>query len=114
MLTLKEFIVSCGRLYNILEYYERSQLFQYIFYVKRLTSPRTLTKEKEKEEEKKLFSGQPEIQQKSLKIFDKSDKYSGTTFLERNTKYLETRKIVMQEGLDEQLARENVSKYNYI
>ena len=76
--------------------------------MKRLTSPRTLTKEKEKEEEKKLFSGQPEIQQKSMQIFDKSDKYSGTTFLERNSKYLETRKRVMQEGLDEQLAREKV------
>jgi len=113
VLTLKEFIVSCGRLYNILEYYERSQLFQYIFYVKRLTSPRTLTKEKEKEEEKKLFSGQPEIQQKSLKIFDKSDKYSERTFAKEH-KVFRNNKTSDAGGLNEQLARENVSKYNYI
>jgi hypothetical protein len=110
ILTLKEFIVSCGRLYNILDYYERSQLFQYIFYVKKLQSSRTFKKNEEFEVEKKNFSYQPAINDGCKKLFNKSEKYTGTTFLERNSQYLETRKRVIQEGLDKQIATEKIGK----
>lgn len=108
ILTIKEFVLSCGRLYNILEYYERSQLFQYIFYVKKQQSSRTAKKNKEIEEETQQLSYKPEINTHCKKVFDTSEKYSGTTFLERNSKYLENRKVTEKEGIEKVISQEKI------
>lgn len=115
ILTLKEFIVSCGRLYNILDYYQRSQLFQYIFYCKKQEAPWNIKKKKEQElEDNRNFSYVPKVANFTNEMIDKSDKYKGSTFMDRNFKYLEARKKVMEEGLEAQLAREKIGILNYI
>lgn len=110
VLKLDEFVVSCGRLYNILDYHDKSMLFQYIFQVKRLQSPRTVIQNNEKENERKVFSHQPILGDNTYKVFDSSEKYSGTNFLERNYLYVENRKKVIEQGINKQLAREKEGK----
>lgn len=110
VLTIKDFILSCGRLYDILDYWEKSELFNYIFKIKKNTSNREKRIITSIEKDKADFTHQPTITDKSKTIFDSSEKYSGLDFLKRNSTYLETRKRVMTDGIEKRDAEEKKSK----
>lgn len=113
VLTLKEFIVSCGRLYKILEYWERTELFNYIFSIKKETSSkhqRHLNDIKSLDSE---IKEKPSINTEEAKSYlDKSKKYAGLNFMERNKLSIDNIKRVKEKGLDEKNMRDKKGRIN--
>lgn len=109
VLTIKEFVLSCGRLYNILDFWERSELFNYIFQLKKNTSAREQRFIKSIEKQKNEVKEKPEIHDSTRVVFDNSEKYKGTDFMMRNSKYKVIREEVMKAGKDKQMTEEKKS-----
>lgn len=117
VLTIKEFVLSCGRLYNILSFWERSELFNYIFQLKKATSSRHQKVQSNMESHKRQFSPVPNINDKSKEIFSQSKKYSDTDFMNRNVTYKVNRESNLKQGQEKIIAKEKEgkkNKFNYI
>lgn len=111
VLTLKEFIVSCGRLYKILQYWERTELFNYIFSIKKETS----SKHQRHLNDIKILDSEikekPQINTEEAKSYlDNSKKYAGLNFMERNKLSIENIKKTKEKGINDKTLRDKKGK----
>ena len=110
VLTLNDFKASCERLYNILDFIDRSDLFFFVFHLRKNESSRHQRYEGDLKNLDKNCSHKPVINEITDKTLTSSSKYADTDFLKRNTKYLEEKKNVIQTGLEKQKEIEKESK----